>query len=147
MACLSEISWVKAVDLKMRRQNRHICLIIDNFSGHFIAFVPWNIQLEYFEPNLTSYIQPLDAGIVRCFKAQYRRAFSMRAVDLEEAGESDIYKINLLEAMVMAKDAWAAVKPSTIEHCWAHAGIQRFVTYKVGYTIFIYHNSTIQQCP
>jgi len=48
----------------------------------------------------------------------------MRAIDLEEAGETDIYKINLLEAMVMARDAWAAVKASTIEHCWEHTGIQ-----------------------
>lgn len=119
---------MKAFDLKMRQQNRHVCLVIDNFSGHFIDFLPQNIQIEYFEPNLTSYVQPLDAGIIRCFKAQYRRAFSMRAVDLEEAGESDIYKINLLEAILMAKDAWAAVKASTIEHCWVHTGIQRFVT-------------------
>lgn len=121
-----KISWIKAFDLKMRRQNRHICLVIDNFSGHYISFSPRNIRIEYFKPNLTSFVQPLDAGIIRCFKAHYRHAFSIRAVDLDEAGESKIYKINLLEAMIMAKDAWAAVKASTIEHCWVHAGIQRY---------------------
>lgn len=101
------VSWVKAFDLKMHKEKRHICLVIDNFSGHYISFVPRNIQIEFFGPNLTSFVQPLDAGIIQCFKAHYWHAFSMHAVGLEEAGETDIYKVNLLEAMTMAKDAWA----------------------------------------
>ena len=112
----------------MRRQNRQVCLTIDNFAGHYIDFVPRNVQMEYFDPGLTSFVQPLDAGIIRCFKARYWRAFSMRAVDLEEAKEDNIYKIDLLEAMKMAKEAWAAVNASTIANCWEHTGIQRFVT-------------------
>ena len=52
----------------------------------------------------------------------------MHAIDLEEAGEDNIYKINLLEAMTMAWEAWAAVEAPMIEHCWAHTGIQRFIT-------------------
>ena len=136
MAFSPVISWIKAFDLKMRRQNRHVCLTIDNFRGHYIDYLPRNIQMEFFEPKLTSFIQPLDAGIIRCFKAHYRRAFSLRAVVLDEVGEDNIYKINLLEAMNLARDAWAAVKPSTIEHCWVHAGIQRFVTYVVNYIIY-----------
>ena len=114
------------IDIKMRAQNRKICLLIDNFSGHGIDYEPRNIQLEYFEPNLTSFVQPLDAGVIRCFKAHYRRAFCIRAIDLDEAGERDIYKINILEAMLMANEAWNAVEPSTIKHCWEHAEIQRY---------------------
>ena len=114
----------------MRRQSRQVCLSIDNFAGHYIDFVPRNVQMEYFDPGLTSFVQPLDAGIIRCFKARYRRAFSMRAIDLEEAEMDNIYKIDLLEAMIMAKEAWAAVNGSTIAHCWEHTGIQRSVAHK-----------------
>jgi len=108
----------------MRAENRHILLMIDNFSGHFIEYTPSNIQIEYFEPNLTSFVQPLDAGIIRCFKAHYRGYFCQRAIDLDEAGEPDIYKINLLEGMLMAKKAWYSVTSETIEHCWNHTKIQ-----------------------
>ena len=111
----------------MQSENRHICLFIDNFSGHAIEYEPRNIQLEYFEPNLTSFVQPLDAGIIHCFKAHYCRTFCVCAIDLDEAGETEIYKINLLEAMTMAKEAWNAVEPSTIKHCWDHTNIQGYV--------------------
>jgi len=121
--------WIKDLDIKMRCQNRHILLYMDNFSGHKISYRPTNIELEYFEPNMTPYVQPCDAGIIRCFKAMYRRNFCMRAIDLDEIGEREIYKINLLDAMVMAKQAWDAVTPETIQHCWNHTHIQPMYTY------------------
>ncbi|KLO10496.1 DDE-domain-containing protein [Schizopora paradoxa] len=116
--------WLKKIDLKMQRQNRHVCLLVDNFSGHVVPYTPTNVRLEFFEPNMTSFVQPLDAGIIRCMKAHYRSAFCNRAIDLDEAGEREVYKINLLEAMLMAKAAWYKVKPETIANCWNHAKIQ-----------------------
>jgi DDE superfamily endonuclease len=32
-----------------------------------------NIQLEFFHPNVTSRLQPLDQGIIANFKAHYKR--------------------------------------------------------------------------
>jgi hypothetical protein len=112
-------------DLKMRQANRNVCLTLDNFSGHNIAYRPTNVKIEFFEPNLTPFVQPLDAGVIRCFKAHYRQALCQRALELDDAGERDIYKISLLEAMFMAKDAWKAIKSETIKNCWGHTGIQR----------------------
>ncbi|KIJ48340.1 hypothetical protein M422DRAFT_45354 [Sphaerobolus stellatus SS14] len=109
----------------MHQQERKIILLLDNFSGHYVDYIPKNIQVEFFAPNLTSFVQPCNGGIIRCFKAHYRRAFCMRALDLEEAGERDIYKVNLLEAMLMAKNAWNAVTQDTIRHCWDHTKIQQ----------------------
>ncbi|KAF9225655.1 hypothetical protein BS17DRAFT_794588 [Gyrodon lividus] len=57
---------------------------------------------------MTSFIQPLDASIIWCFKAHYRHAFCMHAIKLDETGDDDIYKINLLEVMQMVKEAWAS---------------------------------------
>jgi len=42
---------------------------------------------------------------------------------MDEAGEPDIYKINLLEIMLMVRQAWDAVTPETIANCWRHTGI------------------------
>jgi hypothetical protein len=108
----------------MKRENRKICLFVDNFSAHKIPYEPSNIELEYFEPNMTPFVQPCDAGIIRCFKAGYCRHFCARAIELDDAGEQEIYKINLLEAMMMAKEAWNIVTSTTIEHCWDHTAIQ-----------------------
>ena len=73
---------------------------------------------------MTSHIQPLDAGIIRCFKAKYRDLFCKRAIELDDLGESDIYNINLLEGILMARDAWEIVSQETIANCWKHANIQ-----------------------
>ncbi|KIK75627.1 hypothetical protein PAXRUDRAFT_172214, partial [Paxillus rubicundulus Ve08.2h10] len=90
--------------------------------------------LEFFEPNMTPFVQPCDTGIIWCFKALSRRTqhlntlyqcnFSRRAIDLDEAGDREIYKIDLPEAMVMAKEAWCSVTPETIQNCWNHTHIQ-----------------------
>ena len=106
-------------------QNRKIVLLIDNFSGHNIEYRPTNIRMEFFAPNMTPFVQPLDAGIIRCFKAHYRALFCQRALDLDTIGEENIFEINIREAMLMAKAAWDAVHPTTIKHCWDHTGIQR----------------------
>ena len=58
----------------------------------------------FFESNFTPFFQLLNAGIIHCFKAHYHCAFSLHAVILDEAGEDDIYKITLLEAMILAQD-------------------------------------------
>jgi len=119
--------WLKKLDLRMKHERREICLFIDNFSGHKVSYEPSNISLEFFEPNMTSFIQPCDAGIIGCFKALYCRTFCARAVDLDAAGERNIYKLTLLEGMTMAKAAWEAVSAETIQHCWDHTKIQLYV--------------------
>ena len=48
----------------------------------------------------------------------------MWAIELDEAGEENIYKINLLEAMLIVKASWDAVSSEMIRNCWVHLGIQ-----------------------
>ena len=109
----------------MRAQKRKVCLHLDNFSGHYINYEPTNVELIYFKPNLTAWVQPLDAGIIRCFKAHYRRRFCEEALKRDTRGEADIYSFNLLETIHMARDAWNDVAPETIKNCWKHADIRR----------------------
>ncbi|KAF9226074.1 DDE-domain-containing protein [Gyrodon lividus] len=103
--------WIKQLDINT---NQHILLLMDNFSGHTISYQPSHIQMEYFEPNMSSHVT----------LALYRRFFNQCALDRDEAGESEIYKIDVLEAMSMAKAAWDKVTPDTIHNCWNHTKIQ-----------------------
>ncbi|CAE6455366.1 unnamed protein product [Rhizoctonia solani] len=57
----------------MKAQDRHILLPVDNAPTHRHNAANYsNIQVEFLPPNLTSWIQPMDAGIIQCFKSHYR---------------------------------------------------------------------------
>ena len=114
------------LDGQFRRQGHKVLLTLDNFAAHEnLSYQPTNIRLKYFEPNMTSFVQPLDQGIIWCFKAHYHKAFCLQAIELNDAGADDIYKIKLLETMFIVKEAWDAVSPETIKNCWKHADIQQ----------------------
>ncbi|CAK5273889.1 unnamed protein product [Mycena citricolor] len=71
--------WIRKWNDKLRRQKRHILLLIDNCPGHVaMTYKPSNIRVEFLEPNMTSFVQPCDAGIIRCLKAHYRQALAIR---------------------------------------------------------------------
>ncbi|KZO94074.1 DDE-domain-containing protein, partial [Calocera viscosa TUFC12733] len=112
-------------DQYLAQDDRHILLLVDNASSHHTierSQYP-HIRIEFFEPNMTSHIQPMDQGIIRCWKAHYRRLFCERAAEREREGEMDIYGINQLEIMQLAHTAWLYVSDPTIANCWRHARI------------------------
>lgn len=117
--------WIENWDRELRRKNRKILLLQDNFAGHIVPEHLQNIRVENFHANLTAHVQPNDQGIIRCFKAHYRSKYIQRSVDRYEEGitPSDIYSINQLEAMRLADAAWDEVDVTTIRHCWIKAGI------------------------
>jgi len=112
-------------NIELRLKNCQIALTLDNFTGHTIQYQPKNITLIYFKPGLTSHIQPLNVGIICCFKAHYQCQFCLRAIEQDDAEEEDIYKINLLEAITIAERVWKSISPMTIKNCWNYTDIQR----------------------
>jgi hypothetical protein len=72
-------SWIFQWDKELRQEAkkgrpRQILLLLDNFSGHTVDVEDLeHIRVEFFAPNMTSKVQPLDQGIIRAFKAHYRR--------------------------------------------------------------------------
>ena len=115
---------LEELDEIMQQTNRKILLLIDNFGGH-----QWredkikNITVRFFSPNLTPFVQPADAGIIRCLKAIFRKLVLRRSLDREDAEEDDIFEINQLEAMRLLEEAWRGITQSTIVNCWQHTGI------------------------
>lgn len=110
---------------KLQQNNRHVLLWVDNFSGHTVPDTITNICVELFSPNLTSHVQPMDTGIICCFKAHYRRLFIAYSIDRYDASvhPSKMFKINHLEAMCFANIAWSHVAPEVHHNCWRKAGI------------------------
>lgn len=117
--------WLRKWDTELRRQRRFILLFQDNFGGHAVPNGLTNIRVENFRPNLTSHVQPNDAGIIRCFKAHYRSKFVSRAIDRynSDVPPGLIYSIDQLEAMRLADAAWNEVNSTTIHNCWVKSGI------------------------
>ena len=67
--------WLRDWDEKLRRQDRHILMLQDNFSAHIPPDGLTNVRVENFKANLTAHVQPNDAGIIHCFKAHYHGKF------------------------------------------------------------------------
>jgi regulator of replication initiation timing len=119
--------WLRNWDRKLRDSGRVILLFLDNFAGHKVAYSPTNIQVEFLLPNLTAFVQPCDAGIIRTFKAIFRRHLVNDAIDKLFTLDitPDIFKINQLQEMTSAQQAWNELhtRPERISNCWKHCGI------------------------
>ena len=67
--------WLDALNNNMISQQRRILLVLDNAPVHKIQKNFSNINLQFLPPGTTSKTQPLDQGIIRSFKAQYKKGF------------------------------------------------------------------------
>jgi hypothetical protein len=84
-----------------------------------------NTTIFYRPPNMTSKIQPCDAGIIRNFKAYYRRRFNRVFLQRIEDKVLEPEKVNILGAIQFAVPVWNyEVKPTTIANCFLHYKIR-----------------------
>ena len=112
--------YLKSLNRKMRRANRKILLIMDNAPSHSIPDLS-HIEHHFLPPSTTSHLQPLDAGIIQCFKGHYRRQQLRELVRCIDNNEPPL--ISLKDAVRFTKIAWDDVSASTIENCWKHTGL------------------------
>lgn len=118
------IRYLTTFNTAMQSQNRRVVLLCDNASCHKVEGLTLShVEVVFLPPNLTAWLQPMDAGIIRAFKGKYRSLFAQHALDRDAAGISEPYKIDQLEAMRLADSAWDDVSPETIQNCWRHTGI------------------------
>jgi hypothetical protein len=93
-----------------------------------------NTTVQFFPPNCTSHLQPLDAGIIRALKARYRskvidrqlRWFETARMDAQSSTgiKLDAYRPpNVRDAINMLASAWRGVTELTICRCWRHTRI------------------------
>jgi len=95
----------KAFDRDMSLQKRHCILLLDNASSHGATGLQLtNVKLHYLPPCTTSSIQPLDAEIIKSFKAHYRR--QLIKLYLVCAEEDSPQTVDVRHALQMVRQAW-----------------------------------------
>lgn len=117
-------SWLTAWDEELVSKNEKILLLVDNCSAHTPPpnFTLRNITIEFLPKNTTSYLQPLDAGIIHSLKAAYRVELVNRW--LKEFDEKkEITMPTIAEAVIMLVNSWRSLDVKTIKNCWAHTKI------------------------
>ncbi len=58
-------SWLESFDKDMQQQKHNMLLLINNAPSHiFDQNAIKNVRVEFLDPNMTSHIQPMDAGII-----------------------------------------------------------------------------------
>ncbi|GFV00042.1 tigger transposable element-derived protein 6 [Trichonephila clavipes] len=93
----------------------------DNCTVHNTAPPLSNVKLQFFPPNSTSKLQPLDQGIIHNFKTFYRREVVKSVLDSLE-NQQHVNTISILTALIMIDKAWRAVTPLTIHSCFKKSG-------------------------
>jgi hypothetical protein len=64
--------WLNVLNRKMKNLNGKIILFLDNATCHPDIKLT-NIQFSFLPPITSSVCQPLDLGVIKAFKAQYRK--------------------------------------------------------------------------
>ncbi|KAF8686072.1 DDE protein [Rhizoctonia solani] len=114
--------YLTSVNDMAQNANRRLLLICNNASSHKAGEFS-HLTVAFLPPNLTSHLQPMDAGIICNFKGIYRKLLNKRALDLDLQGVADPYKVNQRESMHLLTRAWNKVSDTTIKNCWRHTGI------------------------
>ncbi len=119
-------SWLLEFNEKMKKENRHVLLLIDNAGGHNKSLELknklTNVEVSYLPANTTSVLQPLDQGIIRTFKVYYRKLLVEYLLDLSD-NEKEYTPITTTQTIINIYKAWRKVNESTIVNCWRKAGI------------------------
>ncbi|CAF2145209.1 unnamed protein product [Rotaria magnacalcarata] len=110
----------------MRKQKRHILLFLDNAPVHPPDVQIENIKLKFFPPNTTAKIQPMDQGVIRAFKVNYRRHLVKHIIiSGGVAVMADDININVLDVVDWIQGASEAVSEITIRNTFKSAGIEK----------------------
>ncbi|XP_037817449.1 tigger transposable element-derived protein 6-like [Lucilia sericata] len=75
-AWMTNVIWneiLSIIDKEMQENNMKILLFIDNAACHKVTIPLENIKIHFLPRNNTALKQPLDQGIIHCFKYQYRK--------------------------------------------------------------------------
>ena len=112
--------FLRKFDRRMGAQGRRVLLFMDNCSAHKHSLRLQHTTVHFLPPNTTSVIQPLDQGIIRAFKAHYRRRMVQMLLVRIEAKEA--VAISLYDALILAAAAWREVMPQVISNCFRKGG-------------------------
>lgn len=115
---------LQKLDRRMIAERRQIAFVFDNCPAHpkEINQKLKNVTVFYLPPNTTSKLQPMDQGVIKSFKVQYRKRIMRKVITALENNQS-MPKINLRESISEISKAWNYdVTDRTIRNSFAKAG-------------------------
>lgn len=116
--------------IKAGDSNRQVILLIDSFSAHELGLRMImedssarlsNTQVRFLPKNATAVCQPCDQGIIRTWKAYYRRRWLDYVVKEYEADKDPYKTIHVLQAIRWGINAWDDTSAECITNCWVKA--------------------------
>ncbi|UYV81550.1 hypothetical protein LAZ67_20001513 [Cordylochernes scorpioides] len=119
--------WLLQLNKQLVSEGRRILQLLDNSTSHCVPNDGLNnIKIHFLPPNMTASLQPLDSGIIKSFKAQYRKLQLQKMVELADAHLPT--ELRLDYAVRYCKMAWESLSPDSNSNCWNHTGIIRFTS-------------------
>lgn len=120
-----------------------VLLIVDNAPGHFKEFTKNNVTVKLLPPNVTSWKQPMDLGIIASLKKRYKHLYLKNILHYFKLDEDEERQLteqaksqrrgstgvaygkpaHLLDAANYISQAWDAVSPTTIKNCFCKADL------------------------
>jgi hypothetical protein len=103
------LQWIKKVNQVMKSQKRKLLLFLDNATSHSDSLKLSNVTLRFLPPNTTSKLQPLELGIIRAFKARYRKHMLkhlIAKIDMCDDKISLTKEKNVLDAIHWVNRSW-----------------------------------------
>ncbi|KAG5897906.1 hypothetical protein JTB14_017761 [Gonioctena quinquepunctata] len=115
--------WLRTWDAELKSGGNKILLLVDNCPAHPVVSNLKCIKLVFLPPNVTSVLQPMDQGVIKALKSQYRKLEVLQMLQNIENCE-DTKSLSVLDAILMISEAWENVKQTTIANCFRHAGFK-----------------------
>ena len=102
--------WLDSWNADLIKMNRKILHVMENFSGHLkYTDKCSNIELLFLSPNTASKSKPLDAGIIKAFKDEYKKLFHDYLYEKLISNDSDLAGVlksySLLDAIKNVNEA------------------------------------------
>ncbi|GBN68993.1 hypothetical protein AVEN_269423-1 [Araneus ventricosus] len=110
----------------MRNQAIKILLVLDNVTCHAHGAQLKNVKLLFLPPNTTSKLQPLDHGVIKCFKMEYRERALRHVIERMDRCESASElskKIPVGDALDWIKTSWKKIGQEVITKWFVSCGI------------------------
>ncbi|KAL3702020.1 hypothetical protein R1sor_020042 [Riccia sorocarpa] len=77
-------------------------------------------RIEFLPLNVTAVFRPLDAGIIRAFKAHYRKRLIKLKLERLQSGQTS--EVDVYDAVLMIQKSWSQdVTSKTVRKCWVHS--------------------------
>ena len=106
----------------MAQEKWKVLLFADNHPAHPVVQCLKAVAVHFLLPNTTAVLQPMDQGVVQCFKSWYKKLLLGKMGNA--LNRSIDFTVDVLQAMHLAAAAWDHVSGTCAANCFRHAGWQ-----------------------